>query len=331
MIRKWLNVSVIVLLVILTWYWRKGQISKPSTEIQVGHAVFPKHDIWMAPDSNTIPHTDFGDLVRYGKKLIHATAFYLGPNGSVAQLTNGMNCQNCHLDAGTRPWAGNFGAVAAVYPRFSERRGSAETIYQRIIDCFERSMNGHAPDSNSREMQAMKAYINWLGKDVEKGKKPKGTGLEILPFLDRPANPEKGRMVYMQKCQLCHGANGQGQPDKLNGFIYPPLWGEHSYNTAAGLYRISKFAGFIKGNMPLGSDYAKEQLNLEEAWDLAAFVNSQPRPVKKFKRDWPNIATKPADLPEGPFADGYSSLQHKYGPFDPINRYKKGLVGTDKK
>ena len=74
-----------------------------------------------------------------------------------------MNCQNCHLEAGTRAWAGNFGAVAAIYPRFSDRRGSAETINQRISDCFERSMNGEAPDSNSLEMNAMKAYISLGG------------------------------------------------------------------------------------------------------------------------------------------------------------------------
>jgi len=41
-------------------------------------------------------------LVIYGEELIANTAKYLGPNGSVAQITNGMNCQNCHLNAGKK-------------------------------------------------------------------------------------------------------------------------------------------------------------------------------------------------------------------------------------
>ncbi len=290
-----------------------------------------REPLWAAPDSNTIPRNDSGDLIRYGKKLIGSTSKYFGPRGSIGHNSNGMNCQNCHLDAGTRVWAGSFGSVASLFPRFSDRRGNTETINQRITDCFERSMNGKAPDSNSREMKAMNAYIRWVGKDVKKGKKPPGTGLELLTYIDRPADPEKGRLVYIQKCQLCHGANGEGKSDSVAGYLYPPLWGEHSYNNSAGLYRLSKFAGFIKDNMPYGSDYKNEHLSNEEAWDLAAYVNSQPRTLKKFKQDWPNILLKPVDLPDGPFADSYPSIQHKYGPFAPIAKYKKEIADNAKK
>jgi thiosulfate dehydrogenase len=191
-------------------------------------------------------------------------------------------------------------------------------------------MNGHTPDSNSLEMKAMNAYIRWVGKEVGKGKKPKGTGLEQLPFLERAADPIRGKMVYVQKCRTCHGANGEGQPNSMGGYQYPPLWGDHSYNTSAGIYRLTKFAGFIKDNMPYGSDYLNEHLSNEEAWDLAAFVNSQPRPVRKFKRDWPDISAKPADIPEGPFADSLPVSQHKYGPFTPITRFKKDRTMSTK-
>jgi thiosulfate dehydrogenase len=27
-------------------------------------------------------------------------------------------------------------------------------------------------------------------------------------------------------------------------------------------------------------------LSNEEAWDVAAFINSQPRPIKRFTQDW---------------------------------------------
>jgi thiosulfate dehydrogenase len=325
MTRKWLFASVVLLAILLILLERREKSKKANG---APHALAPstKEVLWAAPDTSNIPDNDSGELIRYGKKLISHTSRYIGPEGSLYKNANGMNCQNCHLEAGTRAWAGNFGAVASLYPRFGDRRNSKETIDQRITDCFERSMNGRAPDSNSREMRAMNAYISWVGKDVSKGKKPPGTGLEIPAFMERPADPQKGKIVYQQKCRSCHGSNGEGQPDSLSEYRYPPLWGEHSYNTSAGLYRLSKFAGFVKDNMPYGSNYSNEQLTTEEAWDLAAFVNSQPRPVKKFRQDWPNILLKPVDLEDGPFPDSFPSIQHKYGPFGPIAKARKNTV-----
>jgi thiosulfate dehydrogenase len=107
------------------------------------------------------------------------------------------------------------------------------------------------------------------------------------------------------------------------GWMYPPLWGENSFNTGAGLYRLSRFAGYIKANMPLGATYDKPVLTDEEAWHIAAFVNSQPRPVKDLTGDWPDISKKPVDHPFGPYADGFTEAQHKYGPFGPIAERQK--------
>jgi len=115
--------------------------------------------------------------VVYGYNLISNTAYYLGPQGTVAQISNGMNCQNCHLDGGRKAWGNNYGAVSSTYPKFRERSGTYESIYKRVGDCFERSLNGTAPDSSSREFLAIQAYIQWLGKDVAKGEKPAGSGI----------------------------------------------------------------------------------------------------------------------------------------------------------
>jgi thiosulfate dehydrogenase len=103
-------------------------------------------------------------------------------------------------------------------------------------------------------------------------------------------------------------------------YTYPPLYGEHSYNKGAGLFRLSKFAAFVKSNMPYGVSYENPFLTDEEAWDVAAFVNSMPRPEKDLSGDWPDIAKKPFDHPFGPYADGFTEEQHKFGPFDPILR-----------
>jgi thiosulfate dehydrogenase len=278
----------------------------------------PAQPLWKAPDVSETAQASSVEI-RYGRELIARTAYYLGPKGKVARLSNGMNCQNCHLDAGTKPWGNHFGAVASTYPKFRERSGTSETIVKRISDCMERSLNGHPPDSTSREMRAMVAYIQFIGHQVPKGEIPKGAGLWPLPFLDRAADPVKGRVAYQQRCVSCHGLDGEGklQPDS-SGFIYPPLWGKHSYTTGAGLYRLSRLAGYIKANMPLGSHWNNSQLTDEEAWDLAAYINSRPRPARVFPKDWPNLKGKPVDHPYGPYADSFPEKQHKFGPFKPI-------------
>lgn len=275
---------------------------------------------WKAPDISELDANPDKERILYGKELIMHTSDYFGWKGKVSQsFTNGMNCQNCHLDAGTKIFGNNYGSVNATYPKYRARSGSIENVYKRINDCFERSLNGKMLDTTSRELQAIAAYIKWLGKDVPIGKKALGAGLKDLTALERAANAENGKLIYAQKCVSCHQSTGEGimTTDQIS-YVYPPLWGQHSYNKGAGLFRISSFAKFIKYNMPLGASYNSTQLTDEEAWDIAAYVNSQSRPDKNVKKDWPKINEKPFDYPFGPYADGFDEKQHKYGPFRPI-------------
>lgn len=290
-----------------------------STPIALPATATADAATWHAPDIHNVDTTADGRLILYGRELIIHTATYLGPRGSVLHLTNGMNCQNCHLDAGTRLWGNNYSAVAATYPKFRERSGSTESIYKRINDCMRRSLNGTPLDTASREMLAMKAYILWLGQGTKRGSKIKGAGIKELPYLDRAADPAAGKMVYTDKCQSCHMEDGQGilQPDGRS-YQYPPLWGQHSFNAGAGLYRLSRIAGYVKYNMPYGVSYDAPQLSDEEAWDVAAYICSQPRPAMDLSHDWPHLAAKPIDHPFGPYTDTFSERQHKYGPFAPI-------------
>ncbi|MBK9254030.1 MAG: c-type cytochrome [Saprospiraceae bacterium] len=283
-----------------------------------------KSDFWIAPDVESVNNLQNADLIKYGKELIAHTAKYLGPNGTVEAISNGMNCQNCHLDGGTRVFGNNYGSVASTYPKLRARSGQFEDIYKRVNDCFERSLNGKALDTFSNEMQAIKAYITFLGSNVAKNETAKGSGLKDLTFLERAADPIAGQKHYLAKCEVCHKTNGEGilNPDGKE-YLYPPLWGKNSYNDAAGLYRISNFAKYIKYNMPLGATYENPQLSDDEAWDIAAFVNSQPRPHKKTPDDWPDISKKPIDHPFGPYDDGFIEEQHKFGPFKPIVDFRK--------
>lgn len=275
---------------------------------------------WKAPDATDLAENKNAELIKFGEELIRHTSLYFGPKGKIFKAaTNGLNCQNCHLDAGTKVFGNNYALVASTYPKYRARSGKVENIYKRVNDCFERSLNGRSLDTASNEMQALAAYINWVGKDVTKNNRPEGLGMKDLAVMERAADPEKGKEVYSVKCQSCHQANGEGV---LNGdqteYTYPPLWGSKSYNIGAGLYRVSTFARFVKNNMPLGASHNSVQLSDEEAWDVSAFVNSQEHPKVILTNDWPRLHEKPFDHPFGPYVDGFSEKQHKYGPFQPI-------------
>ncbi len=275
---------------------------------------------WQKPGPETLERDPKRDLIVYGRDLIVHTSDYFGPFGLVRHNSiNALNCQNCHLDAGSKPFGNNFSAVAATYPKVRPRSGQSEDIPFRVNDCFMRSLNGQPIDTNSREMRAMVAYIRWLGSNVPKDESPKGSGIWKLPFLDRAADPEKGKVVFETKCASCHGRDGQGLPMPEGARSYPPLWGAQSYNEAAGLFRLSRLAGYVKTNMPFGASYQSPQISDEEAWDVAAFINSQPRPQHRFlDKDWPDIAKKPFDHPFGPYKDTFPESQHKFGPFQAI-------------
>ncbi len=305
-----------ILLGLLVLLFFTYQLLNRKTEEPIVTAISSSADCWTGAGPNQLPVDGDGKEIRYGRDLIANTAYYLGPKGTVAHISNGMNCQNCHLEAGTKPWGNNYGAVASTYPKYRDRSGQIESIEKRVNDCLERSLNGQSLDSNSREMKAIVSYIKWLGKEIPKGSKPKGSGIMQLPFLARAADVEKGKTVYITTCEKCHGKNGEGQinTDQIT-YQYPPLWGNHSYNTGAGLYRLSRLAGYVKNNMPNPANYHTPVLSNEQAWDVAAFINSQPRPSKDISKDWPNIAKKPFDHPFGPYADTINEERHKYGPW----------------
>ncbi|MFM7154864.1 MAG: c-type cytochrome [Bacteroidota bacterium] len=323
----WFGILLLITLSVVTAIRMLNERNRESEAIRA--AVWPVYNpetVWKAPNISLAETDEDAGLIAYGRDLIAHTQDYFGPSGLVRpDAINGLNCQSCHLDAGSRPFGNNYFAVASTYPQLRARSGSLETIPKRVNDCFQRSLNGQPLDSTSREMKAIIAYMRWLGTGVPKDAKPRGTGLPEVPFLERPASPELGREVYVNKCASCHGADGQGLPIPPEGTRhYPPLWGEKSYNQGAGLFRLSRLAGYVKANMPFGATYDNPQLTDEEAWDVAAYINTQPRPEHPFlATDWPDISKKPYDHPFGPYRDSFPEVQHKYGPFKSVVAFYK--------
>ena len=244
---------------------------------------------------------------------------------------NNLSCQSCHLQAGTQQYSIPMVGVYAIFPMFIARENEVRTIEDRIEGCMERSMNGRALPVDGKEMKALVAYFQFLSTGVPIGKPVEGRGTPALPLLDRAASPDHGAEVYAQHCVACHQADGRGIRKGIagdaKGYLYPPLWGQDSFNDGAGMHRLIASASFIRANMPLGARHDMPILSVEDAWDVAAYINTRPRPAREhLDRDYPDRSRKPVDAPFPPFADAFSQAQHQFGPFRPILDAQAGRV-----
>lgn len=302
------------------WYKKKhadaSDEKTPETPKKEDKGLLAVADFKMKP----YPNTEEGKKAEYGEKLVKETyKYFQREDGS--NINNQLACASCHINGGTQAYGIPFIGVTKFFPAFMARENEERTIEQRINGCFERSMNGEALDVDSEEMQAMVAYMEHLSQDIKvEGERIKGQMTPDLGELpDRAADLEKGQAVYDLHCMACHMPDGQGMklPRSDKGYLYPPLWGDDSYNDGAGMHRLLTAAKFIRANMPQGTTHENPLLTVEEAYDVAAYINSLERPVKEGKeRDFPDLSKKPKDAPFPPYDDDISQEQHKYGPYN---------------
>lgn len=270
----------------------------------------------------------------YGKRLLAQTPELLGPDVSDPKLryiSSRLSCGSCHLGTGTEPGTLSLPDAILHYPKFSPRYGATTTIEDRINECMQRSMNGRPLPKNSPEMIAMAAYIHSL-RDLDAAgtaaAKPKIKEPPGFKTPKRAADLEAGKKILEKKCAPCHQADGSGllaSSNPIHGYVFPPLWGPDSFNTGAGMHRVLTAAKFIKAKMPLG----RPDLTDDEAFDVAAYINGQPRPeMAHLDLDYPDRRTKPIDTGYGPYADSFPLKQHQFGPFAPIEAYYKTPAKT---
>ncbi|MFY0744905.1 c-type cytochrome [Campylobacter sp. LH-2024] len=273
-------------------------------------------------DESKMPKdSKYAQMVIFGNKILNETSKYTGPQAKDPKKRfagNNLSCSSCHAAAGSVPNQAGFVGIWGRFPQYNARADKVITLADRINGCYERSMNGKRMPENSPEMKAMLTYMQWLSQGVPVGAKIEGQSLKKIDYLTRAADPKKGKKIYMDKCAVCHQENGQGlknEDTKGAYYIYPPLWGKDSYNTGAGMYRLIKAASYIKENMPQGDP----NLTLEESYDVAAYMNSQTRPIKPHRdQDFPDRKVKPLDMDVGPYDDSFSTTQHRYGPYKPM-------------
>ena len=187
---------------------------------------------------------------------------------------NGLNCTNCHLEQGRKADSAPLWGAYTMYPAYRKKNDKVNTYAERLQGCFQFSMNGKPPPADSQVISALTAYSYWLATGAPTGQELPGRSYPEIPEPTGGSDLAKGKAIYAGQCSVCHGDEGEGQ--KAGGdYVFPPLWGKDSFNWGAGMHRINTAAGFIKSNMPLGKGGT---LSTDEAWHVAAYMNSHERP-----------------------------------------------------
>ena len=141
---------------------------------------------WIVPEITKLPHNDWGRTVRYGRDLIAKTSSLIGPevkDPALRYAGNNLDCQSCHIKAGTKQFGLALVGVYADYPNYRARSGSVGTIEDRIQGCMQRSMNGKALPPEGPEMIAMVSYLKFLSDGIPVGAKTFGRGTGRMPEL----------------------------------------------------------------------------------------------------------------------------------------------------
>jgi thiosulfate dehydrogenase len=294
---------------------------------------------WQVPDPDSLPDDAYGRAVRMGRDLIVKTSSMIGPDApdpARRYAGNGLDCQSCHLNAGTQRFGLPLAGVWGVFPTYIARENEVRTLEERINGCMERSMNGKALPLGGPDMKAMLTYIQFISGSERVGKPLDGRSTPVLALPSAAGDPVHGKQVFTATCVVCHGEDGQGKRlepadarETGRRYQFPPLWGPDSYNDGAGMARGITAAQFMHANMPFGTTFEAPVLSVPDAFDVMAFISGQPRPHKPgLEADFPDRSRKPVDATYPPFIGPFSPEQHRLGPWPPIQAWMKANSAT---
>lgn len=273
-------VAIAAGIIYLAWLGSPGQPSRDSASVPVAAmtAAPPPQSppsvsaaVFSPPPLSSLPKDDkFGAMVRLGYEIFEHPAQYASD-----YVGNNLRCSNCHMDAGRQAGAAPLWAAYVSYPAYRSKNGHVNTFAERLQGCFRYSMNGKAPPLGSKTLVALQSYAYWMSRGAPLDPKIAGRGYPKVPKPPEKASFVRGAKVYQAKCALCHGDHGQGQLANDGSAAFPALWGPDSFNWGAGMHSLKNAVPFIKANMPLGEG---NTLTMQEAWDVALFMDSHERP-----------------------------------------------------
>ena len=194
-----------------------------------GYAIWGWPTNWYAGhDVASLPPGPQTDLIRYGGELIRDTARHIGKSATdpaKRYAGNNLACSHCHINSGLKPFGIPLVSTFATFPMMVDER--VMSLAERINGCMTRSMNGKPLPDDGREMEAMVAYLQFIGRKTPQGVRVAGMGLPPLRKPSRSPDPAQGEKVYASHCAKCHKDQGEGEPLMAPGIGYeiPPLWG----------------------------------------------------------------------------------------------------------
>ena len=249
-----------------------SQAAQPQTKPRTRHARLaattvtsqPIARTWTPPDVSKILAGPEGESILLGMRIFEET-----PRYAAKYVGSQISCGSCHLAGGTMSYGIALVGAPDWFPMYSDRAKRDITLEDRIQECVTRSENGTPLPQGGREVTALISYMTWISQQgAAEGIAPVRGVDPKIPALEGDAI--RGEAIYKDQCSACHGADGNGVPG-----ILPALWGPGSYNNGAGMNRPGRMAPFVLHNMPQNNP---GKLTPQQAWDVSAYVASQPHP-----------------------------------------------------
>ena len=243
------------------------------------------------PSMDDVPEGELGESILRGFELVDDTSNVLRGKAASAEdgekLVNELSCTSCHAGAGLDSDVSSLVGMSAVYPMYIGRSGKIVSLQDRINGCMVRSMNGTKFEANDPDLNDMVAYMTYISEGIPVGAELEWRHQNSVEDMPIPSVAD-GEKVYQQSCATCHAGDGSGTGSNTG----PAVWGDGSFNDGAGIARLTKMAGYVTNNMPVGN---VGSLSEQEIADVSAFILSQDRPeFANHEGDWPN-GGRPSD------------------------------------
>jgi thiosulfate dehydrogenase len=204
---------------------------------------------------------------------------------------NHASCDHCHRgigdlqdDSGNRLVGSNSLAASWIMGDMYDRFTGMLLPYElRQMQCYINSSNGYKPNIADDVVRDVTAYSRFLSAvlDLKIANHYEEQGIDEIPAsatLKQGDDYVRGEALYKEKCQGCHGRQGQGL--EIDGqLVAPAVAGPDSWNMQSrnNFYFVSTIlSGFICRNMPPGQE---NTLTNQECRDIAHYISNLPRPA----------------------------------------------------